>query len=108
VEAIAETISENDPASQRYQAGLRDDGIHVQHSRTYQPLLASVSPGSQGKSDRSFKELCRGLNARDFSYATQERFVSVLCDVCQPTGRPILCLLQQVRSALQITFLLGH
>ena len=48
VEVLAETISENDPASTCYQAGLRDDirkdgrraiyhgdGIHVQHPRRF-------------------------------------------------------------------------
>ena len=65
VEVLAETVGENDPASARYQAGLRDDIIR-KHRRsiamaeftstclaTYQPPVAFASPGSQGKSNRS-------------------------------------------------------
>jgi hypothetical protein len=36
-------------------AVYRGDGNHVQHSRTHHPLVASVSPGSQGKSNQSFR-----------------------------------------------------
>jgi hypothetical protein len=50
--------------------------------RDLQPLIASVSPGSQGKSS-ILKESCLGLNVRDFSHVTQERFVNVLRDVWQ-------------------------
>ncbi|KAF8488664.1 hypothetical protein F5888DRAFT_1283011 [Russula emetica] len=45
-----------------------------------------------GKVESIFKELCCGLNARDFLHATQERFVNMLCYVWQahfnsdPTG----------------------
>jgi hypothetical protein len=59
-------------------------------SSTYKPLVALVSPGSQGKSNRSLRSFV--VAARDFSLGTQERFVNVLCDVWQahfsstPTG----------------------
>jgi hypothetical protein len=35
--------------------------------------------GSQIESESIFKEICCGLNACDFSHATQEHFVNVLC-----------------------------
>jgi hypothetical protein len=53
----------------RYQAGLRDDirrdrrsiaaltEFTAQHPRTCQPLVASISPGSQGKSNRPLRSL---------------------------------------------------
>ena len=34
-----------------------------------------------GEVESIFKGLCCGLNVRDFSHASQERFVNVLCDV---------------------------
>jgi len=69
VEVLAETISESDPTSPRYQAGLHDDirndgqsipvteftsSILAPTNRSG-PLMASVSPGPQGKSNRSLR-----------------------------------------------------
>ena len=89
---FAETISENDPASLRYQVVLRDDirkdgrPIAVmteftsaqqaaQRSRMYQPLVASVSRREDLR--ESLKKLCHGLNAREFLHTSQERFVNI-------------------------------
>jgi hypothetical protein len=59
------------------------DGVHgpaSSHLPTARGIdLVKIS----GEVDSIFKELCRGLNAHDFSHATQERFVNVLCDVWQ-------------------------
>ena len=38
--------------------------------RTYQSLMASISPSSQGEVESIFEELCRALDARDSSHAT--------------------------------------
>jgi hypothetical protein len=82
----AESISENDPASSPlakrpgyamtrtlgktgWAIYWGDDGnsvqfTSVQRSRTYQPaLVESVLLGSQSESNRSLRNLCRGLNA---------------------------------------------
>jgi hypothetical protein len=83
----------NHPASPRYQAGLRDDirkggrSIAVTEftfsilARTNSlPTARGIDLGARisGEVESIFKELCRGLNARDFSHASQERFVNVM------------------------------
>ena len=81
---------------------LRGDGeTHVRRAFShlpYLPLVASVFPGSQGKSNRTLRP---ELNARDLSNVTRERFVNVSC------GRLILAV-QWARSAIRITFSQGH
>jgi hypothetical protein len=103
MEVPAEAISDNDPASPRFQAGLREDirkdgrSIAVTPRPVSSHLLASRGIGLAripGEVESVFKEHHRGLNhdARDFSHASSERFVNVLCDVWQadfsstPTG----------------------
>ena len=85
---------------------IRGGGIHInlpRHLSTTRSItLASIS----GKVESIFyyKELCRGLNAREFQHATKEHFIDMLCDAWQAHFRLfILALLQQVRPpALQI------
>jgi len=99
---LAETIGDNDPASPRHQAGLRydlgRDGRLIAVTEFTSNILAltkcSWSPSRQELREigLTFKQLCRGLNARDFSHVAQGRFVDVLCDIWQaqlnsaPTG----------------------
>jgi uncharacterized protein DUF6535 len=89
-EVLAAAIGEHDPASTRYQPGGRND------DRSDGPLIAvteftsnilnllkrSWHPSPRDIEDIKsvFKELSRGLNGRDFSPATQERFVDVVSD----------------------------
>jgi hypothetical protein len=89
VEVLAETVNDNDPASRHCPAVLRDDigkdgrldpGVHP--AFLHLPLataraigLARISLAGEVKS--IYKGLCRGLRARDFSRATQERFVNL-------------------------------
>jgi hypothetical protein len=90
VEVLAETIGENDPTSPRFLAGpLSDDrpeGQLIAVTEFISSILAllgrSWSPTRQDIEDikSTLEELCRDLNGRDFSPATQERFVDVLCD----------------------------
>jgi hypothetical protein len=101
-ELLAAAVGEDDPVSPRYQAGLppdnRSDGrlIAVTEftSRILGLLSRSWDPSLHDIEDikLTFQELCRGLNGRDFSLATQEHFVKVFCDTWQahlasaPTG----------------------
>jgi hypothetical protein len=65
---------------------LRPASSHLQTARGIG--VARIS----GEVESIFKELCRGLNARDFLHVTQERFDTVLSDVWKahfsssPTG----------------------
>ena len=89
-EVLAETIGENDPTSSRYLAGQlsydRPDGRLIAVTGFISNILALLShswhPTRQDIEDikSTLEELCRDLNGRDFSPATQERFVDVLCD----------------------------
>jgi hypothetical protein len=79
----------------RHQAGLRDDITKDRRSiavTEFTVQLSSHLPTARGIGlarisgdvESIFKGLCRGLNslnARDFSHASQERFVNVLCGV---------------------------
>jgi hypothetical protein len=118
VKLLAGSIGENDPAYLHYQAGLRDEiwkdgSIAVTE---FTSIILATSPPTNRSGHRSrqdlrgtridFKELC-GLNARDFSHASQEGFVNVLYDAWQ-LGKLILALLKQVRSALRVIFSLEH
>jgi hypothetical protein len=100
----------------RHQAGLRDDIRKDRRSIAVTELTRTHGPASlhlptargidlvriSGEVESIFKELCRGLNARDSTHATQERLVNVLCDVWQAHfGSTVL---QQVRSIPRITF----
>jgi hypothetical protein len=97
----------------RHQAGLRDDITKDRRSiavTEFTVQLSSHLPTARGIGlarisgdvESIFKELCRGLNARDSTHATQERLVNVLCDVWQAHfGSTVL---QQVRSIPRITF----
>jgi hypothetical protein len=93
---LAETISENDPASPRYKAaGLRVDirkhggSIAVTDSRPAFSCPPTACHGGIGHGlartsrevESTFKELCRGLSAHDLSHATQKCSADVLCDV---------------------------
>jgi hypothetical protein len=82
------------------------DGIHgpaSSHLPTARGIgLARIS----GEVESTLKELCRGMNARDSSHASQECLVNVLCDVWQAHfGSTVL---QQVRSIPTNYFLQGH
>lgn len=98
---LVAAIGENDPASPRYQDGLRYDrrdgrliAVTEFTSNILELLKGSWHPTRQEVDDIQtvFKELCRGLNGRDFSPATQERFVKVVSDTWEahltsaPTG----------------------
>jgi hypothetical protein len=96
VEVLSETIGENDPTSPRFLAGpLSDDSVDRSDGRLIavtefiSNILAllgrSWHPTRQDIEDikSTSEELCRDLNGRDFSPATQERFVDVLCDTWQ-------------------------
>lgn len=105
VEVLAETIGENDPTSPRYLAGPlsydRPDGRLIAVTEFMSSILALLSrswhPTRQDIEDikSTLRDLCRDLNGRDFSPATQERFVDVLCDTWRAhlastsTGTPI-------------------
>jgi hypothetical protein len=90
VEALAVTIGENDPTSPRFVAGPlsvdRPDGRLIAVTEFMSNILALLR--REWHSTRqdiedikwTLEELCRGLNGRDFSLATQEHFVDVLCD----------------------------
>ena len=126
VEIFAEPIRENDPASSRVPSlparatqwlGNWEGGrgvlsrwwpefTSIERFRTYQPTLAASVPSEfQSKSNRSLGRFFRGLNARDFSRMLH-RNASSTCYVTY--GRLMLAVLQQGRSALRITFSLGH
>lgn len=96
MEVLSETIGENDPTSPRFLAGpLSDDSVDRSDGRLIavtefiSSILAllgrSWPPTRQDIEDikSTLEELCRNLNGRDFSPATQERFVDVLCDTWQ-------------------------
>jgi hypothetical protein len=90
LEVLAETIGENDPTSPRFLAGPlnddRSDGRLIAVTEFMSSMLAllgrSWQPTRQDIEDikSTLEELRRDLNGRDFSPATQERFVDVLCD----------------------------
>lgn len=88
MEVLAQTFSENDPASPRYQAGpgllddIRKDGRYIAMMEFTSSILAHTDRSWHHRNglarisrevESIFKELCRGLNARDFSHASQER-----------------------------------
>jgi len=89
-EVLAAAIGENDPASPRHQPGRRNDdrsdgrliAVTEFTSNILELLKRSWHPSPQDIEDIKsvFKELSRGLNGRDFSPATQERFANVLSD----------------------------
>lgn len=93
VEVLSETIGENDPTSPRFLAGPfsddRSDGRLIAVTEFISSILALLGrpwhPTRQDIEDikSTLEELCRDLNGRDFSPATQERFVDVLCDTWQ-------------------------
>jgi len=87
VKVLEAAIGENDSASPRYQSGLRyerRDGrlIAVTEftSNILKLLKDSWYPSRQDIEGLQsvFEELCRGMNGRDYSPATQERFVNVV------------------------------
>jgi hypothetical protein len=90
VQVLAETIGENDPTSPRYLAGPlrydRPDGRLIAVTEFMSSILVLLSrswhPTRQDIEDikLTLEELCRDLNGRDFSLASQERFVDMLCD----------------------------
>jgi len=91
-DVLAATIGENDPTSPRYSAGPRigdrPNGPLIAVTEFTSSVLGlllrrSWHPTRQEIEDvkSTFEDLCRGLNGRDFSPATQERFVDVLSDV---------------------------
>jgi hypothetical protein len=55
VEVLAKTIREDDPASLRYKAGLRNDIGQDGRSITVTGFTSSILAGSQGKSNRSLR-----------------------------------------------------
>jgi hypothetical protein len=93
MEMLAETIGENDPTSPRFLAGPlsddRSDGRLIAVTEFMSNILALLKrewhPTRLDIEDIKWtlEELCRNLNGRDFSPATQERFVDVLCDTWQ-------------------------
>jgi hypothetical protein len=101
-DVLAAAIGENDPASKRYNPGRRNDDwsdgrlvtVTAFTSNILELLKGSWHPSREEIEDIKsiFDELCGGLNARDFSPATQERFVNVLSEVWEahstsaPTG----------------------
>jgi hypothetical protein len=90
VEVLAETIAENNPTSPRFVAGPlsddRPDGRLIAVTEFMSNILALLRwewhPTRQDIEDikSTLEELCRDLHGRDFSPATQEHFVDVLCD----------------------------
>jgi hypothetical protein len=90
VEVLAVTIGENDPTSPRFVAGPlsddRPDGRLIAVTEFMSNILALLRwewhPTRQDIEDikSTLEELCRDLHGRDFSPATQEHFVDVLCD----------------------------
>jgi hypothetical protein len=98
-ELLAAAIGENDPASPRYRRGQRNDrsdgrliAVTEFTSNILELLKRSWHPSHEDFEDVKsvFKKLCRGLEARDFSPATQERFVNVVSETwsAHPTSVP--------------------
>jgi hypothetical protein len=85
---LVAAIGEDDPVSPRYQNGLlsvnRPDGRLIavtEFTSSILKLLSQEWHPSRHNIEHiklTFRELCRGLNGRDFSSASQERFVRVL------------------------------
>ena len=90
-EVLAAAIGEDDPASTRYQPGLRNpnrsDGRLIAVTEFMSSIVRLIKrpwhPSHQDIEDMTltFQELCRDLNGRDFSHTAQERFVDVLSDL---------------------------
>jgi len=91
-------IGEDDPVSPRYLAGLRNDDrsdgrlnavteftscILELISRSWHPSIQDIE-----NIRLTFQVLCSGVYARDFSPATQERFVKVLVTASTGTFCP--------------------
>jgi hypothetical protein len=93
LEVLAQTIGENDPTSPRFLAGPlsddRPDGRLIAVTEFISRILALLGrswyPTRQDIEDikSTLEELCRDMSSRDFSPATQKRFVDVLCDTWQ-------------------------
>jgi hypothetical protein len=108
-EVLAAAIGENDSASPRYWPGRRNDdrsdgrliAVTEFTSNILELLKRSWHPSLEDIDDIKsvFKELCRGLEGRTFSPATQERFVNVVSETWEahstsaPTGTLSLNLL---------------
>ena len=98
-DVLAAAIGENDPDSPRFQPRRRNDDrsddrlitVIVFTSSILELLKRSWHPSHEDIDDIKsvFKEICRGLQGRDFSPATQERFVNVLSEMWEaPTSAP--------------------
>jgi hypothetical protein len=89
-EVLAAAIGENDPLSPRFQPGQRNHdrsdarliAVTEFTSNILELLKSSWNPSREDIVDIEsvFKELCRGLDGRNFSPATQERFVNVVSE----------------------------
>ena len=89
-EVLAAAIGENDTDSSRFQPRRRDDdrsdgrltAVTEFTSKILELLKCSWHPSPEDIVDIKsvFEELCRDLNGRDFSPATQERFVNVVSE----------------------------
>ena len=90
-EVLAAAIGEDDPASPRYQPGLRNDDRSDGRLIALTEFMSSIvrlikrpwHPSRQDIEDMTltFQELCRDLNGRDFSHTAQERFVDVFSEL---------------------------
>jgi Family of unknown function (DUF6535) len=91
VEVLMAAIGENDSASPRFRSGQqhnddRSDGRLVAVTEFTSNILKLLKGSWQPDRDEIddiksvFDELCRDLKARDFSPATQERFVNVVAE----------------------------
>jgi len=100
-EVLGAAIGENDSTSPRFQPGLRNYDRSDERliavteftSRLLELLEGSWHPSRQDIEDIKsvFDELCRGLNGREFSPATQERFVNVLSETWEAHSAGTLC-----------------